>query len=130
MRCAAWCAFQRQPRDEHDPQSVTLMRLLVFNAGSSSLKFDLMEVPVDGPARPLKAGAFVDTADGSGALALQTAEAAPPVSAPIRTLAAAADFVLAWLSQESAHGRDLAGIPIAALNLRRHGGERFRAIQG
>src|SRR5882724_4118440 len=110
MRCAAWCACQRQPRDEHDSHSVTLMRLLVFNAGSSSLKFDLMEVPVDGPARPLKAGAFVDTADGSGAFALQTAQAAPPVSAPIRTLAAAADFVLAWLSRQSAPGDLLSGL--------------------
>ncbi len=103
------------------------MRLLVFNAGSSSLKFDLMEVPVDGPARPLKAGAFVDTADGSGAFALQTAAAAPPVSAPIRTLAAAADFVLAWLSQENATGRDLLGGLDATVHRIVHGGERFRA---
>jgi acetate kinase len=102
------------------------MRLLVFNAGSSSLKFDLLEVPVDGPARPLKAGAFVDTADGSGAFALQTAQAASPVSAPIRTLAAAADFVLAWLSQESVHGRDLSGLD-ATVHRIVHGGERFRA---
>ncbi len=103
------------------------MRLLVFNAGSSSLKFDLMEVPVDGPARPLKAGAFVDTADGSGAFALQTAEAAPPRSAPIRTLAAAADFVLAWLSQESVHGRDLLSGLDATVHRIVHGGESFRA---
>jgi acetate kinase len=103
------------------------MRLLVFNAGSSSLKFDLMEVPVDGPARALKAGAFVDTADGSGTFALQTAAAAPSVSAPIRTLAAAADFVLAWLSQESAPGRNLLGGLDATVHRIVHGGERFRA---
>ncbi len=72
------------------------MRLLVFNAGSSSLKFDLMEVTGKGPARRLKAGAFVDLADGSGRFELQSAEPAPPRSAPIRTLAEAADFVLAW----------------------------------
>jgi acetate kinase len=103
------------------------MRLLVFNAGSSSLKFDLMEVPVDGRARTLKAGAFVDTADGSGTFALQTAAAAPPVSAPIRTLAAAADFVLAWLSQESALGRNLLSGLDATVHRIVHGGERFRA---
>jgi len=103
------------------------MRLLVFNAGSSSLKFDLMEVPVDGPARPLKAGAFVDTADGSGAFALQTDEPAPPTSAPIRTLAEAADFVLAWLSQVTVHGRDLLSGLDATVHRIVHGGERFRA---
>ena len=41
------------------------MRLLVFNAGSSSLKFDLMEVPAGGPPRRLESGAFTDRADGS-----------------------------------------------------------------
>src|SRR5256885_13453323 len=103
------------------------MRLLVFNAGSSSLKFDLMEVTGDATARRLKAGAFVDLADGSGQFALQTAQAAPPVSAPIRTLAAAADFVLAWLPQASVHGRDLLEGLDAAVHLIVHGGEGFLA---
>ena len=102
------------------------MQLLVFNAGSSSLKFDLMEVPGAGLARRLKAGAFVDRADGSGQFALQTGEPAPPVSAPIRTLEEAADFVLAWLSQESAHGDLLSGLD-ATVHRIVHGGERFRA---
>jgi acetate kinase len=103
------------------------MQLLVFNAGSSSLKFDLMEVPGEGPARRLKAGAFVDTADGSGRLALQTDEPAPPGSAPIRTLAEAADFVLAWLSQVTVHGRDLLAGLDASVHRIVHGGETFRA---
>ena len=103
------------------------MQLLVFNAGSSSLKFDLIEVPGAGPARRLKAGAFVDRADGSGQLALQTAEPAPPTSAPIRTLAEAANFVLAWLSQVTVHGRDLLAGLDATVHRIVHGGGTFRA---
>src|SRR6202023_551701 len=103
------------------------MRLLVFNAGSSSLKFDLIEVPGEGPARRLKAGAFVDRDDGSGQLALQTDEPAPPMSAPIRTLEEAADFVLAWLSQVTVHGRDLLAGLDATVHRIVHGGETFRA---
>ena len=103
------------------------MQLLVFNAGSSSLKFDLIEVHDEGPARRLKAGAFVDRADGSGQLALQTDEPAPPMSAPIRTLDEAANFVLAWLSQETAHGRDLLAGLDATVHRIVHGGETFRA---
>src|SRR5437763_3370984 len=102
------------------------MRLLVFNAGSSSLKFDLMEVTGEGSARRLKAGAFVDLADGSGQFALQTSEPAPPRPAPIRTLAEAADFVLAWLSA-TVHGRDLLGGLDATVHRVVHGGESFRA---
>ncbi|TLY94915.1 MAG: acetate/propionate family kinase [Gammaproteobacteria bacterium] len=103
------------------------MRLLVFNAGSSSLKFDLIEVTGEGPARRLKAGAFVDLADGSGRFELQSAEPAPPRSAPIRTLAEAADFVLAWLSQVTVHGRDLLSGLDATVHRIVHGGEGFRA---
>ena len=103
------------------------MQLLVFNAGSSSLKFDLMEVPGKGPARRLKAGAFEDTADGSGQLVLQTDGPVPPMSTPIRTLAEAADFVLAWLSTVSVHGRDLLAGLDATVHRIVHGGETFRA---
>jgi acetate kinase len=103
------------------------MQLLVFNAGSSSLKFDLMEVPGEGPARRLKAGAFVDTADGSGHFALRTDAPAPPPSAPIRTLAEAADFALAWLSQVTVHGRDLLAGLDASVHRIVHGGETLRA---
>src|SRR2546430_3041391 len=103
------------------------MRLLVFNAGSSSPKFDLTGVTGDGAARRLKAGAFVDLADGSGQFALQTSEPAPPRSAPIRTLAEAADFVLAWLSQTTVHGRDLLSGLDATVHRIVHGGESFRA---
>src|SRR2546430_4441812 len=103
------------------------MRLLVFNAGSSSPKFDLTGVTGDGAARRLKAGAFVDLADGSGQFALESSEPAPPRSAPIRTLAEAADFVLAWLSQTTVHGRDLLSGLDATVHRIVHGGEGFRA---
>ena len=103
------------------------MQLLVFNAGSSSLKFDLMEAPGEGPARRLKAGVFVDRADGSGELVLQTGEPAPPTPAPIRTLAEAADFVLAWLSNTAVHGRNLLAGLDASVHRIVHGGETFRA---
>jgi acetate kinase len=46
------------------------MRLLVFNAGSSSLKFDMLELAgsTDGPALRRVAGAFIDAADGAALL--------------------------------------------------------------
>jgi len=103
------------------------MLLLVFNAGSSSLKFDLLERTAGGTSRRLKAGAFVDKADGSGSFTLETASPAPPLPAPIRSLAAAADFVLAWLGDESAHGRNLLAEVAATVHRVVHGGERFRA---
>jgi len=109
------------------------MQLLVFNAGSSSLKFDLLELPTGGPARRLAAGAFVDAADGSGLFmwradeALKTAKALETSPAAVPTLAEAAEFVLEWLSNRLVHGRDL--LPGVAATVHRivHGGERFRA---
>jgi acetate kinase len=103
------------------------MLLLVFNAGSSSLKFDLLDWSEGGAARRLRAGAFVDKADGSGSFALETAAPAPQVPYPIRSLAAAAEFVLAWLADESAHGRNLLTEIAATVHRVVHGGELFRA---
>ena len=74
------------------------MRLLVFNAGSSSLKFDLMDATAGGPVSRLKTGSFVDTADGSGQFELRIAEPGAALPAPIRSLSEAASFVLDWLS--------------------------------
>lgn len=95
------------------------MRLLVLNAGSSSLKFDLMEVAANGTFRRLRSGAFVD-ADGE--LRLETEDHAPPAAAPVRTLAAAADLLLAWLA-----GAGLLADLRATVHRIVHGGERFRA---
>jgi acetate kinase len=101
------------------------MRLLVFNAGSSSLKFDLLEVSANGPAR-LLAGAFVDAADGSGRFLLSTA-AAPETSPPaVSTLTEAAEYALEWFSNGLVHGRDLLAGVAATVHRIVHGGERFR----
>src|SRR5580692_6028294 len=111
------------------------MRLLVFNAGSSSLKFDLREMPASGPARPLAAGSFVDAADGSGRFVLRTvpvtaaaaavaATASPPA---VATLAEAAGCVLKWLGDPLVHGADLLAGVTATVHRIVHGGERFRA---
>jgi acetate kinase len=103
------------------------MQLLVFNAGSSSLKFDLMEVPSSGSVCRLLAGAFVDIADGSGHLALRTASAVEPPPGPIRTLSEAAGFVLDWLASTSLHGRDLLAGVEATVHRIVHGGAAFGA---
>jgi acetate kinase len=111
------------------------MRLLVFNAGSSSLKFDLREMPACGAARPLAAGSFVDAADGSGRFVLRTvpvtaaaaavaATASPPA---VATLAEAAGCVLKWLGDPLVHGADLLAGVTATVHRIVHGGERFRA---
>jgi acetate kinase len=95
------------------------MRLLILNAGSSSLKFDCLELEPSGASRRLKSGAFVDA---SGALRLEADGCAPPTAAPIRTLAAAADFVLTWLARE-----ELLTDLRATVHRIVHGGELFRA---
>jgi len=103
------------------------MLLLVFNAGSSSLKFDLLELSTAHPARRLAAGAFVDAADGSGRFLLRAA-ATPEASSPaVGTLAQAAEFVLESLSSRGFHGRDLGAGLAATAHRIVHGGDRFRA---
>jgi len=113
------------------------MRLLVFNAGSSSLKFDVLELDASaGPVHRRVAGAFVDAADGSGRFLLRTAAtaqssaplAAPAVAAPaVATLAEAAEFALQWLANPAVHGRNLVADVAATVHRIVHGGERFRA---
>ncbi len=103
------------------------MQLLVFNAGSSSLKFDLLELQASGTARRLAAGAFADAADGSGRFIFRAATAAETSPPAVSTLAEAAEFVLEWLSNRLVHGRDLLGGVTATVHRIVHGGERFRA---
>ncbi len=113
------------------------MRLLVFNAGSSSLKFDLMEVQGGQPARRLAAGAFADRGDGilhpeerSPAVGRRSGAppvAAPPAAAPLRTLTEAAQFLLAWLADAALHGRSLLAGLDATVHRIVHGGAAFRA---
>jgi acetate kinase len=103
------------------------MRLLVFNAGSSSLKFDLMDVSASGAPRPVKAGSFVAAAEGSGEFELRTAAATKLPSVPVRSLAEAAHFVLDWFSNVQEQGSDLLAGVAASVHRIVHGGDVFRA---
>jgi acetate kinase len=103
------------------------MPLLVFNAGSSSLKFDLMEADASGAVRRLTSGSFADTADGSGRFELRTAAAVEPPSSPIRALSEAAGFVLNWLSNSALQGRDRLPSVEATVHRIVHGGHAFRS---
>jgi acetate kinase len=105
------------------------MRLLVFNAGSSSLKFDLLDAAegVEGaPPRRLTAGAFVDAADGSGQYVLRPAVTTEGSGTRVGSLADAAEFTLQWLANPAKHGRNLLAGVAATVHRIVHGGERFR----
>ncbi|MFI4891632.1 MAG: acetate/propionate family kinase [Steroidobacterales bacterium] len=103
------------------------MLLLVFNAGSSSLKFELLEVSGNSRARRISGGAFIDAADGSGQFVPRTTPAMPAALSGVATLAAAAGSVLAWLADASIHGSDRTREIAATVHRIVHGGERFRA---
>lgn len=105
------------------------MQLLVFNAGSSSLKFDVLEpsTSTSAPAQRLAAGAFVDAADGSGRFVFRAAADAKESPPAVSTLAEAAERVLEWLSNPRVHGRNLLEGVSATVHRIVHGGERFRA---
>ncbi len=102
------------------------MLLLVFNAGSSSLKFDLLEAADNAPPRRVAAGAFVDAADGSGHFELRTTAAPGSSGARVGSLAEAAEFALQWLANPAIHGRSLLAGVAATVHRIVHGGERFR----
>ncbi len=103
------------------------MRFLVFNAGSSSLKFDLLETSASAaPARVLS-GAFVDAADGSGRFLARLPGAPGASPTPVGSLAEAATFVLDWLADPVARGSNLLAGLTATVHRIVHGGERFRA---
>lgn len=103
------------------------MQLLVFNAGSSSLKFELMEAGGDGSVRRLLGGAFTKAEDGSGLCLCPNAAGMAPALGGVRTYAEATRSVLAWLSDRAVQGRDLTAGIAATVHRIVHGGERFRA---
>ncbi len=103
------------------------MLLLVFNAGSSSLKFELLETTDTAGARRILGGVFTDAADGSGLFACRNATGMAPALARVSSLADAALSALTWLSDTSVHGRDLMAGLAATVHRIVHGGERFRA---
>ena len=103
------------------------MLLLVFNAGSSSLKFALLVLDAGSPSRRILGGAFAEGADGSGSFVCRDAPGMPDDLARVSSLEAAAGSVLKWLSDVSLHGRDLTAGIAATVHRIVHGGERFRA---
>ncbi len=103
------------------------MRLLVFNAGSSSLKFELLEMAGENLARRILGGMFADAADGSGHFVCRNAPGMAAYLASVPSLAAAAGSALTWLSDATLHGRDLTAGIAATVHRIVHGGERFRA---
>ncbi|HEX9474912.1 MAG TPA: hypothetical protein VF931_12025, partial [Steroidobacteraceae bacterium] len=102
------------------------MLLLVFNAGSSSLKFDLLDAADNAPPRRVAAGAFIDAADGSGHFVLRTTGPSDGSGARVGSLAEAAAFTLQWLANPAVHGRSLLAGLTATVHRIVHGGERFR----
>jgi acetate kinase len=103
------------------------MRILVFNSGSSSLKFDLVEVPEREALRRLHSGVFEDAADGSGELRLRSAAITTPAASPIRTPAQAASFVLDWLANAKSQGNEPLARIDASVHRIVHGADVFRA---
>lgn len=103
------------------------MRLLVFNTGSSSLKFELLEMTGESLSRRILGGMFADAADGSGQFVCSNVPGMAAPLARVPSLAAAAAAALKWLSDTSQHGRDLTAGLAATVHRIVHGGDRFRA---
>ncbi len=103
------------------------MRLLVFNTGSSSLKFDLLDISIGAAARRLTGGSFVDPGGGSGAYVLRTAAPSDRADRRVSTLAEAAESALDWLGNAQIHGSSLLDGVAATVHRIVHGGEQFRA---
>jgi len=95
-------------------------QLLIFNAGSSSLKFELIDMS-GGAAR--LTGSYAQGGDGQFRWHGAGAGAPPPAG----TLGEAAGRVLDWLSDAGRHGRDLLAGVAASVHRIVHGGEKFRA---
>ena len=103
------------------------MYLLVFNAGSSSLKFELIETGRNTAARRLLGGTFAAAVDGSRQFVCRDTPGMQPALASAASLSAAAAAVLTWLADKSVHGDDLTAGLAATVHRIVHGGERFRA---
>jgi len=103
------------------------MRLLIFNAGSSSLKFDLLDISIGAAARRVTAGSFADSGGGSGQYVLRTAAPSDGADRRVSTLAQAAESALDWLGNAQIHGSNLLDGVAATVHRIVHGGEQFLA---
>jgi len=102
------------------------VRLLVFNAGSSSLKFEVLELEPGGPARRLATGTFAESVR-PGVYAWSSRSPSPNDPPAATSLGEAAAHALDWLADVSVHGSNLlAGVAGSAHRVV-HGGDRFRA---
>src|SRR6476661_118355 len=118
------------PRCPHRPAPPLHVRILVLNAGSSSLKFQLIDT--DGTAiaesrdRRLARGQ-VERIDGQAIVTLAAADAPPTkTTAPIRDHAAAVEHVITWLAGTDSGVAIESVAEIEAVGHRVvHGGERF-----
>jgi acetate kinase len=101
------------------------LRLLIFNAGSSSLKCDLVET-TGVEASVLLSASYADAADGSGQFVFQTNHVRPGAAARVGSLAEAAAALLRWLADASVHHEDVLASVVATVHRVVHGGECFR----
>jgi len=106
------------------------MNVLVLNAGSSSLKFqliatDLERIKLDEDVRLLKGE--VERIGGEAIITLQTKESRKTMTAPIRDMGAALDFVIRWIASDESGLKEVRGpADVNAVGHRVvHGGERF-----
>ena len=106
------------------------MNILVLNSGSSSLKFqliatDLERIRLDQDARLLKGE--VERIGGEAIITLQARDARKTITAPIRDMGAALDFVIRWIASDESGLAEVRGpADVHAVGHRVvHGGERF-----
>ncbi len=106
------------------------MNVLVLNSGSSSLKFqliatDLERIKLDQDVRWLKGE--VERIGGEAIITLQAQGARKTMTAPIRDIGAALDFVVRWIASDESGLAEVRGpADVHAVGHRVvHGGERF-----
>jgi len=106
------------------------MNVLVLNAGSSSLKFqliatDLERIKLDEDVRLLKGE--VERIGGEAIITLQAKESRKTMTAPIRDMGTALDFVIRWIASDESGLKEVRGpADVNAVGHRVvHGGERF-----
>jgi acetate kinase len=107
------------------------MNILVLNAGSSSLKFQLIDTDlgaIEGNRDRRLARGQIERIGGEAILTLGAGDTPPSRStAPIRSLAEAVTHVIGWLTSDESGVDVRAAADIAAVGHRVvHGGERFR----
>ena len=108
------------------------MNVLVLNAGSSSLKFQVIETDLERIRRDADGRlcrGFVERIGGEAIITIETRNGPrQKVTAPIRNISAALDYVLRWLASEKSGVPEIGSLSdVHAVGHRVvHGGELFR----